>query len=204
MKKLKELTSKQINIIGLSIIALLIVITGCFKVQQAVIHQKTEQRQTVLSKLQADLSKKAETLNALQTQFSDNNSQAQKALQNKIDATLKGFFGTVYTWNSQISYDNRKEKAAKYVTDNVLNDKYLFGGNVNVNKTQARFNGCETSINMIDSNTVKCIVKVSYSASNQSRTAGKKGLLYTATYEISQDKFSNVEFLGNVTIGVDK
>lgn len=194
------------------LLAISIITTGIFRIQQKKIdHQELEYTQK-LSKKQKELAtiKKVTNDDLLQKAPYDDTRQ-QVTTSQKVEEKAQKLFEILLTFGDSKQYKARKEKAQDLVTSNVLNDSKLFGSDKDVSgnsyidtlKIYSIYRGAKVYSSLADNDNLTVVVNVSYSSGRDNLPEATSHDVYKLQYNLTQDKFTNIQKIGTTGVVTD-
>lgn len=198
---------------------IILIVIGCLLTAGGVHH--SHQMDAKLARINTTLDSRKQVLKHYQAKaenplLSDKvKTPAQKSTQTQLNTNnemfkaTNGFFSVAFNFSSQKEWNQRKNNARRYATDDVLNDKKLFNsgkditGNsiIEAQKVVSTFNSVNLSTNTINNNehSLTGLAKVSYSASTDNHSPAQHTDIYLLKYDLHQHKLSLVHRIGELS-----
>lgn len=171
------------------------------------LQQKKKQLKVKQAKVHANLLSKAQQNGS--TVKSQN--LRVNVLNTEVSQKADGFFKAFKTYNDLASWRKRKELCKPYVTNNVLNNKAYFNSGLDKTGKDAvaaqgssvSFTDCQTHVGAINGDNMTAISKVTFSSQTGTHSAVTVTDYYKLNYSISQQKFTDVQRVGNLEAVAD-
>lgn len=219
MSLIDRIDSRISYLLATSIICVSVIGIGYNHYQQRKIDRETQkiERQVykervkitdLSSKTQVKLVKQGLSSNDIQTR----QSAEQVSASSKLNRASSELFSTLVTYNSQESWLKRKQVAAKLVTPEILKDKKLFNdgkdttGNsfIDTYGLNSEFVRANTDAGLKHDNIIDGIVHVTYKANQRDTKPATRIDVYQVTYDLGQQKFTQVHKLGSEALDTNE
>lgn len=191
----------------LAIITVILCVTTIFfrvKSDQAANNLRDSNKQVKKEKTKYE-KKKSDISNNIYYYISKNGDEKTKPVGQQcvnseiLNSASNKFFGFVFNYSNSDDYKKRRNLASSIATNDVLNNKTIFGNAKGSNADVIDSLGIKSSLESVtsylneqDNNSIKGIVIVKYVLDSSS--GAKEGIkTYSVTYDKSQSKFSKVD-----------